>query len=97
MTPARPLELVVGKWLAVVCFNALVVTMTLAGFYLTLSFAPLPPVGVPFLFGAREFGRFLVVLLPMILLIPSRAAVRRQPRAHVQGSAGQCLRAACSS
>jgi len=71
MTPARPLELVVGKWLAVVLFNALVVIVTLAGFYLTLTFAPLPPVGAPFLFSAREFGRFLVVLAPMILLVPA--------------------------
>jgi sodium transport system permease protein len=71
MTPARPLELVVGKWLAVSLFNASVVLITLAGFYLTLSFAPLPQVGVPFQFGARELARFLVVLLPMILLIPA--------------------------
>ena len=71
MTPARPAELVVGKWLAVVLFNALVVVVTLAGFYLTLTFAPLPAVGAPFLFGAREFGRFLVVLAPMILLMPA--------------------------
>lgn len=71
MTPARPLELVAGKWLAVAFFNALVVIVTLAGFYLTLSFAPLPAVGAPFLFGPREFGRFLVVLLPMILLMPA--------------------------
>jgi sodium transport system permease protein len=71
MTPARPLELVIGKWLAVALFDALVVVITLAGFYLTLSFAPLPPVGAPFLFGAREFGRFLVVLVPMLLLMPA--------------------------
>jgi len=71
MTPARPMELVVGKWVAVVLFNALVVVITLAGFYLTLTFAPLPPVGAPFLFSAREFGRFLVVLLPMMLLVPA--------------------------
>ena len=71
MTPARPLELVLGKWLAVALFNAMVVTTTLAGFYLTLSFAPLPAVGVPFLFSLRELGRFLVVLIPMILLLPS--------------------------
>ena len=71
MTPARPMELVVGKWVAVALFNALVVVITLAGFYLTLTFAPLPPVGVPFLFSAREFGRFLVVLLPMMLLVPA--------------------------
>jgi sodium transport system permease protein len=71
MTPARPMELVLGKWLAVAAFNALVVGTTLAGFYLTLSFAPLPPVGVPFLFGLRELGRFLLVLVPMILLLPS--------------------------
>ena len=41
------------------------------GFYLTLAFAPLPAVGIPFLFSAREFGRFLVVLLPVVLMIPA--------------------------
>ncbi len=70
-TPARPREIVAGKWLAVALFNALVVVITLAGFWLTLSFAPLPPVGAPFLFGARELARFLVVLLPMIALMPA--------------------------
>lgn len=71
MTPARPLELVVGKWIAVSVFNAIVVAVTLCGFYLTLAFAPLPAVGIPFLFSAREFGRFLVVLLPVVLMIPA--------------------------
>jgi len=70
-TPARPLELVIGKWLAVSAFNALVVILTLLGFYLTLAFAPLPAVGIPFLFGAREFARFVIILLPMILLLPA--------------------------
>jgi sodium transport system permease protein len=71
MTPARPGELVVGKWLAVALFTAFVVIVTLTGFYLTLAFAPLPAVGIPFLFSAKEFGRFLVVLLPVILLVPA--------------------------
>jgi sodium transport system permease protein len=90
MTPARPLEIALGKWLAVVAFDAVVVLMTLAGFYATLSFAPLPPVGVPFLFGAREFGRFLVVLVPMILLMPalmlyigSRARTTKEAQTNV--------------
>ena len=89
-TPARPMEIVVGKWLAVVAFDALVVTLTLTGFYLTLAFAPLPPVGVPFLFGAREFGRFIVVLVPMILMLPaillyvgSRARAYKEAQANV--------------
>jgi sodium transport system permease protein len=89
-TPARPIEIVVGKWLAVVAFDALVVTLTLTGFYLTLALAPLPPVGIPFLFGAREFGRFLVVLVPMILMLPaillyvgSRARAYREAQANV--------------
>lgn len=89
-TPARPIEIVVGKWLAVVAFDALVVALTLTGFYLTLAFAPLPPVGVPFLFGSREFGRFLVVLVPMILMLPaillyvgSRAKAYREAQANV--------------
>ncbi len=71
ITPARPLELVIGKWLAVTALSAAVVIVTLAGFYLTLRFGPLPSVGVPFLFGATEFGRFIAVLLPMILLMPA--------------------------
>jgi sodium transport system permease protein len=90
MTPARPAEIVAGKWLAVCAFNALVVALTLTGFYATLAFAPLPPVGVPFLFGAREFGRFLLVLAPMILLLPaillyvgSRARAYKEAQANV--------------
>ena len=70
-TPALPLELAAGKWLAVCALNALVVVMTLSGFYLTLRFAPLPSVGIPFLFGLAEFARFIVVLLPLILFVPS--------------------------
>jgi sodium transport system permease protein len=90
MTPARPAEIVIGKWLAVCAFDLLVVTLTLTGFYLTLAFAPLPPVGVPFLFGSREFGRFLLVLVPMILMLPaillyvgSRARAYKEAQANV--------------
>ena len=71
MTPARPVELALGKWLAVGAYAGLVVLCTLLLFYLTLSFAPLPPVGVPFLFGARELGRFVVVLLPLVIAFPA--------------------------
>jgi sodium transport system permease protein len=70
-TPLAASELVLGKWLAVAAFDALVVLFTLTGFYLTLNFAPLPAVGVPFLFGARELLRFLLVLLPLIALLPA--------------------------
>lgn len=71
MTPARPWELVAGKWLAVALFNAAIVIVTLTGYYLTLRFAPLPAVGIPFLFGARELAWFLVVLVPLIALLPA--------------------------
>jgi sodium transport system permease protein len=71
MTPATPLELAAGKWLAVVAQDALVVVLTLAGFYLTLRFAPLPSVGVPFLFGEREFARFVAILVPLMTLAPA--------------------------
>ena len=71
MTPARPLELAMGKWAAVVALDAAVVVLTLAGFYVTLRFAPLPAVGIPFLFGVSELGRFLVVLVPLVLLMPA--------------------------
>ena len=71
MTPARPGELVAGKWLAVAAFDGLIVAVTLVGYYATLRFAPLPAVGVPFLFGGRELAWFLVVLLPLIALLPA--------------------------
>lgn len=70
-TPLEPLELVAGKWLAIAAFDALVVVLTLAGFYLTLNFAPLPAIGVPFLFGATELLRFLLVLVPLVALLPA--------------------------
>jgi len=70
-TPAQPLELATGKWLSVCALDALVVLVTLSGFYLTLRFAPLPSVGIPFLFGLSEFARFVVVLLPLVLLVPA--------------------------
>ena len=89
-TPATPLDLVIGKWLATVLFNAMVVLVTLAGFWATLSFAPLPPVGVPFLFGVGELARFLVVLAPVIALVPAvllwvgtRARTYKEAQANV--------------
>jgi len=89
-TPARPGELVAGKWIATSAFNGLVVLLTLTGFYLTLSFAPLPAVGIPFLFGTREFVRFIIVLVPLILLLPaillyvgSRARAYKEAQANV--------------
>jgi sodium transport system permease protein len=71
MTPARPIEIVTGKWLATSTLNAAVVLVTLVGFWATLAFAPLPPVGIPFLFGVQELVRFFAVLVPMILLLPA--------------------------
>jgi sodium transport system permease protein len=70
-TPASPLELAVGKWAAVAALDAAVVVLTLAGFYLTLRFAPLPAVGIPFLFGATELLRFVIVLVPLAALMPA--------------------------
>ena len=70
-TPLSPLQIVVGKWAAIVTFDALVVVLTLAGFYLTLNFAPLPAIGVPFLFGITELLRFLLDLAPLMALLPA--------------------------
>jgi ABC-type Na+ efflux pump permease subunit len=73
-----------------VLFNAAVVCVTLAGFWATLSFAPLPPVGIPFLFGAQELARFVAILLPMIALLPAillwvgaRARTYKEAQANV--------------
>jgi hypothetical protein len=45
--------------------------VTLGGFYVTLGYGPLPPVGVPFLFGAPQYVAFVLVLLPLVLLSPA--------------------------
>jgi len=66
-TPTTPLELAAGKWLALCALDALVVLITLGGFYLTLRFAPLPAVGIPFRFGLAQLGGFLAVLAPLVL------------------------------
>lgn len=71
MTPARPGEIAVGKWLAVCVFAGLVVVLTLFLFYLTLALAPLPPIGLPFLFGTREMWQFIVVLAPLVVAFPA--------------------------
>jgi sodium transport system permease protein len=71
ITPAQPFEIVTGKWAAAAVVNTFVVALTLAGFYLTLRFAPLPAVGMPFLFGLAEVGRFSIALLPIALLLPA--------------------------
>jgi sodium transport system permease protein len=70
-TPLSPLQIAVGKWIAIAAFDAAVVLLTLAGFYLTLNFAPLPAVGVPFLFGLTELTRFLLVLAPLVAMLPA--------------------------
>ncbi|HEY7903380.1 MAG: ABC transporter permease [Burkholderiales bacterium] len=70
-TPLSTLQLAVGKWIAIGAFDALVVLLTLAGFYVTLNFAPLPAIGVPFLFGGAELGRFVAILAPLIMLLPA--------------------------
>jgi len=66
-TPTTPIELAIGKWLALCALDALVVAVTLGGFYLTLRFAPLPPVGIPFLFGLRQYAAFMAILAPVVL------------------------------
>ena len=70
-TSVRPLELAAGKLASVVVLNACTVTLTLTGFYLILGFAPLPAVGIPFLFGLSELVKFFLVLAPLILLMPT--------------------------
>ncbi|MEO6749108.1 MAG: ABC transporter permease [Casimicrobiaceae bacterium] len=91
MTPASTLEIAIGKWMSLAIFVALIVFITVGGFYLTLAFAPLPAVGVPFLFSARDVLRFFAVLLPLIALMPavllwlsSRGRSIREAQANTQ-------------
>lgn len=70
-TPISPLALAAGKWLAVAIFSALVVLLTISGFYLTLNVLPLPNVGIPFLFGGAEWAEFVGILIPLALFFVS--------------------------
>ena len=63
--PVQAGALILGKWLAVALLACSVLVLTLTGFYLTLQFGPVPRVGIPFVFGAREYGGFLVILAPL--------------------------------
>ena len=63
--PVRAGSLIVGKWLAVATLSSVVLVLTLTGFYLTLRYGPTPRVGIPFVFGAREYGGFLAILWPL--------------------------------
>ena len=63
--PVRAGSLIIGKWAAVAALACTVLLLTLTGFYLTLQFGPVPRVGIPFVFGAREYGGFLLMLLPL--------------------------------
>ncbi|MBK9608154.1 MAG: ABC transporter permease [Betaproteobacteria bacterium] len=63
--PVQAGALILGKWLAVAALACAVLALTLTGFYLTLQFGPVPRVGIPFVFGAREYGGFLLMLLPL--------------------------------
>ncbi|MEO8133466.1 MAG: ABC transporter permease subunit, partial [Betaproteobacteria bacterium] len=63
--PIRAGAIIIGKWLAVAALACSVLLLTLTGFYLTLEWGPVPRVGVPFVFGAREYGGFLLILLPL--------------------------------
>ncbi len=91
MTPASTLEIAVGKWVSLALFVLLIVFITIGGFYMTLAYAPLPAVGVPFLFSARDMFRFMAVLLPLIALMPavllwlgSRGRSIREAQANTQ-------------
>jgi sodium transport system permease protein len=90
-TPASTLEIAIGKWLCLALFVLLIVVITLGGFYLTLAFAPLPPVGIPFLFSARDVLRFVAILAPLAALMPalllwlgSRGRSIREAQANTQ-------------
>ncbi|MBB5020036.1 sodium transport system permease protein [Chitinivorax tropicus] len=67
--PIRPLQIAIGKWLAVGTVNVVVACASLLGYMITLKLAPLPNVGIPFLFDWREFGGFLLVLAPFALFV----------------------------
>ena len=91
MTPASTLEIAIGKWLSLALFVLVIVFITIGGFYLTLAFAPLPAVGVPFLFSARDVLRFMAILLPLVALMPamllwlgSRGRSIREAQANTQ-------------
>ena len=70
-TPVTIGELAIGKWLAVSVVNLLAVTASMLGFLISLQLVPLGKLGLPFNFGAREFGGFMAVLIPFALMVPA--------------------------
>ena len=63
--PIRAGSIIIGKWLAVATLACTVLVLTLTGFYLTLRYGPTPRIGIPFVFGAREYAGFLSILFPL--------------------------------
>ena len=63
--PVKAASLIAGKWLSVATLAVAVLVLTLTGFYLTLRYGPTPRVGIPFVFGAREYAGFLAILVPL--------------------------------
>jgi sodium transport system permease protein len=73
--PVPAWALAAGKWLAVSVIALSVSLLTVVGFYLTLRYAPLPKIGVPFLFGIRECLRVLATLCPLGLMYAALLSV----------------------
>ncbi|MFC4159415.1 ABC transporter permease [Chitinimonas lacunae] len=69
--PLSPWQIALGKWLAASVYNLAAISGCLLAYLLTLNFAPLPEVGLPFRFGLIEAGNFLVVIMPFALLVPA--------------------------
>jgi len=64
-------DLVIGKWLAAVSFNLLSVVLTLLFCSLVLRWGQVQKMDVPVALSAEGALRFLLLLLPLVLLAPA--------------------------
>jgi len=62
MNPVTREALVLGKWLAVTCYGLAVVGLILLGFFLTLTFAPMPKLAALVSLSPAQYAGFAVTL-----------------------------------
>jgi len=68
LTPVERIELVVGKWLAVVCVAGVALLITLLGFAVAIPRIPFEDLGIQARFGLAEVCGILILYGPLLCL-----------------------------
>ena len=68
LTPVPNAALFTGKWLMLTSLSTLVITLTLAGQFIAIKFAPVAELGLRVELGFGDFMAVLALLLPLLIL-----------------------------